>query len=56
MLVVRHGLRIDLTPDRVLLKFDGGKKAGNENPAAAAACSDCKNAAECSWAFQPHFS
>lgn len=27
-------------------------KAGNENPAAAAACSDCNNAAECSWALR----
>lgn len=26
--------------------------AGNENPAAAAACSECNNAAECSWALR----
>lgn len=26
--------------------------AGNENPAAAAACNDCNNAAECSCAFR----
>lgn len=45
MLVARPGLSIDF---RALLKFSGGKKAGNENPAAAAACSDCKRAAECS--------
>lgn len=52
MLVASPGLSIDLTPDRALLKFNGGKNAGNENPAAAAACSDCKSAAECSWAFR----
>lgn len=48
MLVASPGLRMDFTPDRLLLKFNGGKNAGNENPAAAAACSDCKSAAECS--------
>lgn len=49
MLVVNPGLSIDF---RALLKFSGGKKAGNENPAAAAACNDCKSAAECSWALR----
>lgn len=43
------GLSIDF---RVLLKFNGGKNAGNEKPAAAAACNDCKSAAECSWALR----
>lgn len=53
MLVASPGLSIDLTPDRAPLKFNGGNEnAGNENPAAAAACSDCKSAAECSWAFR----
>lgn len=38
---------------RALCNDNGGKcKAGNENPAAAAAWSDCKSAAECSWAFR----
>lgn len=37
---------------RALWRAKGGRlKAGNENPAAAAACKDCNNAAECSWAF-----
>lgn len=49
MLDASPGLSIDL---RALLKFIGGKKAGNENPAAAAACSDCRSAAECSWALR----
>jgi len=33
---------------------DNGEKcnAGNENPAAAAACNDCKSAAECSCALR----
>lgn len=36
-----------------LCNDNGGKcKAGNENPAAAAACNDCSNAAECSWALR----
>lgn len=52
MLVASPGFRMDFIPDRVLVKFNGGKNAGNENPAAAAACSDCKSAAECSWAFR----
>lgn len=43
------GFNMDL---RAVLKFNGGKNAGNENPAAAAACSDCKSAAECSWALR----
>lgn len=42
---VKPGLSIDF---RVLPKFNGGKNGGNENPAAAAACRDCKSAAECS--------
>lgn len=37
MLVGSPGLRTDLTPDRALLKFNGGKNGENENPAAAAA-------------------
>lgn len=38
---------------RALCKESGGKcSAGNENPAAAAACSDCNRAAECSCAFR----
>lgn len=49
MLVVKPGFRIDF---RVLPKFSGGKNAGNENPAAAAAWSDCKSAAECSCALR----
>lgn len=32
--------------------MSGGKNAGNENPAAAAACNDCKRAAECSCALR----
>ncbi len=38
----------------VALWSDSGEKcsAGNENPAAAAACNDCSSAAECSWAFR----
>lgn len=36
-----------------LCRLSGGKlNAGNENPAAAAACSECNNAAECSWALR----
>lgn len=36
-----------------LCRLSGGKlKAGNENPAAAAACNECNNAAECSWALR----
>lgn len=36
-----------------LCRLNGGKlNAGNEKPAAAAACSDCNNAAECSWALR----
>lgn len=36
-----------------LCNVSGGKlNAGNENPAAAAACNDCKSAAECSWALR----
>lgn len=33
---------------------DNGEKcnAGNEKPAAAAACNDCSSAAECSWALR----
>lgn len=33
---------------------DSGEKckAGNEKPAAAAACNDCNSAAECSWALR----
>lgn len=49
VLVPNAGLNIDL---RGLLKFNGGKNAGNENPAAAAACNDCRRAAECSWALR----
>lgn len=37
---------------RAVLKFNGGKKCGKEKPAAAAACNDCKRAAECSWALR----
>lgn len=38
----------------VALWSDNGEKcnAGNEKPAAAAACNDCSNAAECSWALR----
>lgn len=38
----------------VALWSDNGEKcnAGNENPAAAAACKLCSNAAECSWALR----
>lgn len=46
---VRVGVNMDF---RVLVKFSGGKNAGNENPAAAAACNDCKSAAECSCALR----
>lgn len=49
VLMPNAGFSIDL---RALLKFNGGKKAGNENPAAAAACSDCSKAAECSCALR----
>lgn len=36
-----------------LCNVSGGKlNAGNENPAAAAACKDCISAAECSWALR----
>lgn len=36
-----------------LCKLSGGKlNAGNEKPAAAAACNDCNNAAECSCALR----
>lgn len=45
----KAGFNIDF---RELLKLSGGKNAGNENPAAAAACNDCKRAAECSWALR----
>lgn len=48
-LVNKVGFNIDF---RVLLKFNGGKNAGNEKPAAAAACNDCKRAAECSCALR----
>lgn len=38
---------------RALCKLSGGKlNAGNEKPAAAAACNDCNNAAECSCALR----
>lgn len=37
---------------RAVLKLSGGRNAGNENPAAAAACSDWRSAAECSWALR----
>lgn len=38
----------------VALWSDSGEKcnAGNEKPAAAAACNDCSSAAECSWALR----
>lgn len=38
----------------VALWSDNGEKckAGNEKPAAAAACNDWSNAAECSWALR----
>lgn len=49
LMVPKHGFNIDF---RALVKFNGGKNAGNENPAAAAACNDCKSAAECSWALR----
>lgn len=36
-----------------LCNVSGGKlNAGNEKPAAAAACNDCNSAAECSWALR----
>lgn len=36
-----------------LCNVNGGKlNAGNEKPAAAAACNDCNKAAECSWALR----
>lgn len=36
-----------------LCKLSGGKlNAGNWKPAAAAACNECNNAAECSWALR----
>ena len=38
---------------RALCNESGGKcKAGNEKPAAAAACNDWSSAAECSWALR----
>lgn len=38
---------------KALCSDNGGKlKAGNENPAAAATCNDCNNAAECSCALR----
>lgn len=37
---------------RVLVKLSGGKNAGKEKPAAAAACNDCNRAAECSCALR----
>lgn len=49
VLMPNAGFNIDL---RALLKFNGGKNAGNENPAAAAACNDCSRAAECSCALR----
>lgn len=48
-LETKAGFSIDL---RAWLKLSGGKNAGNENPAAAAACNDCKRAAECSCALR----
>lgn len=48
-LVTKAGFNIDF---RALLKLSGGKNAGNEKPAAAAACSDCSRAAECSCALR----
>lgn len=40
-------------PASALCRLSGGKlNAGNEKPAAAAACSDCNKAAECSWALR----
>lgn len=49
VLILKLGFNIDF---RVLLKFNGGKNAGNEKPAAAAACNDCNRAAECSCALR----
>lgn len=49
VVVQNVGFSIDFL---VLVKWSGGKNAGNENPAAAAACNDCKSAAECSCALR----
>lgn len=54
MWLFEMGLSFNLRWWFVALCSDNGEKcsAGKENPAAAAACNDCSNAAECSWALR----